>query len=132
MSLVKCTVLVFFITATVVYRAGFGQGTGPVFLNSVSCTGTEASLLNCSHRFGSCSHYSDAGVICPLCKLNALAHHDNLNSQMRNTNVSFPVKHHLFYQMFGATIIQESVSSNPVQIVKGFENSLHHDVVTGC
>ena len=27
-------------------------------------------------------------------------------------------------------LIQEWLSSNPVQIVKGFEKSLHHDVVT--
>ena len=57
--------------ATAVSYAAFGQGTGPVFLNNVECTGTESSLLSCS-RSGtppSCSHSYDAGVVCPLGKL---------------------------------------------------------------
>ena len=58
-----------FILATAVHYAGFGQGTGPVFLQSVSCTGTESSLLNCSHRVAYCLHNQDAGVVCPSCKL---------------------------------------------------------------
>ena len=58
------------IVAIAVSRAAFGQGTGPVFLSSVRCTGNESFLLNCSHS-GSvqyCSHFYDAGVVCPPCK----------------------------------------------------------------
>ena len=54
-----------------VNRAVFGQGTGPVLLSNVECTGTESSLLSCSHAGDDifyCSHSSNAGVICPLCK----------------------------------------------------------------
>ena len=51
-----------------VFVAGFGQGTGPVFLEGVSCTGTESSLLSCSHEVANCSHYFDAGVVCPSCE----------------------------------------------------------------
>ena len=54
-----------------VFYAAFGRGTGPVYLNNVGCSGTESSLLNCSHngiRFNWCSHYEDAGVVCPTCK----------------------------------------------------------------
>jgi len=60
-----------FIAAIAVTRAAFGQGTGPVYLNSVGCTGTESSLLSCSHSgIGvTCSHSADAGVVCPSCKL---------------------------------------------------------------
>ena len=50
----------------------FGQGTGQIFLDNVGCSGTEFSLLSCSHRgvgVHSCGHYEDAGVICPSCKL---------------------------------------------------------------
>ena len=50
--------------------ADFGRGTGPIFLDGVRCTGTESSLLSCSRSGNAyCSHSSDAGVVCPPCKL---------------------------------------------------------------
>ena len=56
--------------AIAVSRAAFGQGTGPLFLVNVRCTGTESSLLSCSRSgIAYCSHSSDAGVVCPSCKL---------------------------------------------------------------
>ena len=47
--------------------AYFGQGTGPIFLDHVSCIGTEPSIELCKHRglrSHSCHHGEDAGVIC--------------------------------------------------------------------
>uniref|UniRef100_A0A673NDE8 Soluble scavenger receptor cysteine-rich domain-containing protein SSC5D n=1 Tax=Sinocyclocheilus rhinocerous TaxID=307959 RepID=A0A673NDE8_9TELE len=47
--------------------AYFGQGSGPVWMNNVSCNGTESTLKNCvlSGRVRqNCSHEKDAGVIC--------------------------------------------------------------------
>ena len=62
-------VIFLYIPAISVYQAGFGQGTGPVFLQEVTCDGTESSLLNCSHlEIGTtryCSHSHDVGVVCP-------------------------------------------------------------------
>ena len=58
--------------------AAFGRGTGPILVHFVRCTGTESSLLSCSHsgndyyyyyRYRYCSYYNDAGVVCPSCKL---------------------------------------------------------------
>ena len=61
--------------------AAFGRGTGPILVHFVRCTGTESSLLNCSHsgiddyyydyyyHYHFCSYYNDAGVVCPSCKL---------------------------------------------------------------
>lgn len=47
--------------------AAFGQGSGPILLESVACFGREENLLNCSNRgvgIHSCSHRQDAGIIC--------------------------------------------------------------------
>ena len=53
----------------------FGRGSGPIFLDYVSCSWLAASLLSCSHNgFGvtSCSHSNDVGVVCSTCKLYVL------------------------------------------------------------
>ena len=56
--------------AIAVRNAAFGQGNGPVLLSYVGCIGNESSLLSCSQSgTPSCSHSSDAGVVCPPCKL---------------------------------------------------------------
>ena len=56
------------IGATSFSDAHFGQGSGDILLNNVDCSGTESSLLECSHpgigAIGSCSHGDDAGVNC--------------------------------------------------------------------
>ena len=43
----------------------FGEGSGPIFMNSVGCNGTEEWLNDCgftSHN--DCEHDEDASVIC--------------------------------------------------------------------
>ncbi|NWJ08070.1 DMBT1 protein, partial [Crypturellus undulatus] len=45
----------------------FGEGTGPVFLDELACTGDEASLAQCSHQglgIHNCRHKEDASVVC--------------------------------------------------------------------
>ena len=43
----------------------FGQGTGPIHLDNVQCSGTETSLLQCTYSpIHNCGHIEDAGVIC--------------------------------------------------------------------
>ncbi len=46
-------------------RATFGQGTGPIYLDNVRCTGDEPSIQNCSLLLThNCIHLEDAGVTC--------------------------------------------------------------------
>ncbi|KAM4736755.1 scavenger receptor cysteine-rich domain-containing protein DMBT1-like [Anableps anableps] len=52
---------------TALSGAPYGEGTGPIWLSNVSCSGTEDSLTECAHSgFGinSCGHAEDAAVIC--------------------------------------------------------------------
>ena len=51
------------------YRSAyFGQGSGPIWLDNVYCTGIEATLASCSHLgfnvTRNCNHGQDAGVRC--------------------------------------------------------------------
>lgn len=46
----------------------FGEGTGPIFLSSLACDGSEASLFDCPAfaevGIHNCLHYQDVGVTC--------------------------------------------------------------------
>ena len=48
--------------------AYFGQGSGPIWLDNVKCTGNESALISCGHLGFSitrrCSHSEDVGVNC--------------------------------------------------------------------
>jgi len=46
--------------------AFFGAETGPIHLDNVACTGSEAALINCTYDpiTTDCSHREDAGVQC--------------------------------------------------------------------
>ncbi|NXE16713.1 DMBT1 protein, partial [Lophotis ruficrista] len=49
------------------HGAHFGQGSGPIWIDNVNCTGTEAALSQCrATPWGShnCGHGEDAGVVC--------------------------------------------------------------------
>ena len=65
---VVCRQLGFGSSGTAIVSAGFGQGSGSILLDSVSCTGSETILARCGHlginNTKSCSHAEDAGVRC--------------------------------------------------------------------
>ena len=48
-------------------QAPFGQGTGPILLDNLFCTGTQLYLFNCTHNGvgnHNCAHSEDAGLRC--------------------------------------------------------------------
>ncbi|XP_066498187.1 scavenger receptor cysteine-rich domain superfamily protein [Hoplias malabaricus] len=47
--------------------ARFGQGSGPILLDDVGCSGSESSITSCSHNgfnIHNCGHSEDASVVC--------------------------------------------------------------------
>ena len=47
--------------------AHFGQGSGPIWLDNVFCSGNEKSIVDCGHNgwgVENCGHNEDASVIC--------------------------------------------------------------------
>jgi len=53
---------------TAVEIAQFGQGTGPIFLDGIRCTGIEDRLVGCDHNeigVHNCTQSQHAGVVCP-------------------------------------------------------------------
>ena len=47
--------------------AHFGEGSGQIWLDDVSCFGSESSIVNCQHSgwgVENCGHSEDASVIC--------------------------------------------------------------------
>ena len=64
---VVCRQLGFGSSGTAIGSAGFGQGSGSIWLSNVTCTGQESILPSCGHlgvTINSCNHSGDAGVTC--------------------------------------------------------------------
>ena len=64
---IVCRQLGYNLTGVASTNAYFGQGTGPIWLDEVQCTGSETHLVSCSKNaigIHNCEHHEDAGVQC--------------------------------------------------------------------
>ena len=65
---VVCRQLGFGSSGTAIGSAYFGQGSGSIWLDSVTCTGNESTIVSCSHLgvgiTRNCYHFEDAGLRC--------------------------------------------------------------------
>jgi len=64
--------IILFADATAQSGAAFGQGTGPISLTNIGCTGNESRLADCSAdtNTAGCTHSNDASATCVIqCKL---------------------------------------------------------------
>ena len=65
---VVCRQLGFGSSGTPYSGAYFGQGSGPILLDNVTCTGSESTISSCGHLgvgvTRRCIHSEDAGVRC--------------------------------------------------------------------
>ncbi len=53
--------------AKIFYRASYGEGTGPIWVDQIQCKPEHQSILDCSHNgwgVNDCSHREDASVEC--------------------------------------------------------------------
>ena len=69
---VVCRQLGFFRASEAPVAAKYGQGSGTIWMDDVSCQGDEVSLLQCPHRgMGNenCGHSEDASVECEVLRL---------------------------------------------------------------
>ena len=67
--------------------AFFGQGTDPIVLDDVRCTGTESRLIDCPYNpTHNCIHFEDAGVTCQPCKYKAA--NNNMYTMLTNVHCS--------------------------------------------
>ena len=89
---VVCRQLGFGSSGTAIASANYGQGSGPIWLNSVMCSGNESTLARCGHlgvgEIGNCNHSRDASVICSGVSSKAIF------SYVKN------IHDHVFYRFF--------------------------------
>ena len=62
----KYIIKIIFVGSIAYSSAYFGQGSGPIVMDNLDCTGNEEAITDCSYDpdVSDCSHFEDAGVVC--------------------------------------------------------------------
>ena len=71
-AIVICRQLGFPRASAAYRRSSYGRGTGPIWMDDVACSGSEAHIYDCRNRgWGDhdCTHSKDASVKCPWIRL---------------------------------------------------------------
>jgi len=64
-NVLNCVLIKTLTGAQALRLAFFGQGSGPIHLDDVRCTGSERRLVDCTYTpIDNCFHFEDAGVRC--------------------------------------------------------------------
>ncbi|XP_050956937.1 scavenger receptor cysteine-rich type 1 protein M130-like, partial [Labeo rohita] len=103
--------------------AHFGQGSGPIWMAVLLCTGSESTLKNCGSggwNKHSCSHSNDAGVICSGHKRSRLADGSHLCSgrlKILHEQTWMSVCDAAFDQQDAEVVCRELDCGAPVQVL---------------
>lgn len=79
-----------FADATARSHAFFGQGSGPILLDNVHCSGYHASVFDCFHStigFHNCHHSDDAGIVCRCELMTSILSYLNYNLFFNTYNI---------------------------------------------
>ncbi|XP_061177723.1 uncharacterized protein LOC133186505 [Saccostrea echinata] len=110
---VFCRMLGFNGTAVGLAEAHFGPGTGPIFLDDVSCSGTEDTIATCSfagYGQSDCDHTEDASVICD-------AGHQNISIRLVNGKVPNEGRVEVLYHGVWGTVCDDRFDSTNAKVV---------------
>uniref|UniRef100_A0A8C2K7R0 SRCR domain-containing protein n=1 Tax=Cyprinus carpio TaxID=7962 RepID=A0A8C2K7R0_CYPCA len=103
--------------------AYFGQGSGPVWISVLKCTGKESTLKNCGSagwNKTACTHNHDAGVICSGHKRSRLVDGSNLCSgrlEILHDQTWMSVCDTVFDQQDAEVVCRELDCGAPVQVL---------------